>query len=475
MKALRSLGVRVGLSFLAVVVVAVGVAGLLMGQGTRAEFGQYVQRGGYQRALVLSPVLADYYAQAGSWQGVGAYLATLGYGTPGGGQGRGMGMMGRGGGMMTTDSVIVADAAGRVVADTAGAAIGQALGPATISNGAAITVAAQFVGTVVVETDARGAPWMSGTLEQDYLASINRYLYAAGAVAAVVALLLGVFLSRRLATPLHAMTRAASAMAAGDLSQRVEVRSDDEVGDLARAFNGMAESVSASQNLRRSMMADIAHELRTPLTVLQGNLEALRDGVVAPSPEVLASLHEETLLLSRLVADLKDLSLAEAGQLALHLERVDPVDLARRAVDAMSAAAAERGVGLKVNATGEVPAVSADADRLGQVLRNLISNAIRYSPRNGVVGVDVSPASRQGYAVQMVVTDSGPGIAREELGLVFERFYRGDPSRARSSGGAGLGLAIVKQLVQAHGGEVHAESAPGHGARFVVDLPAGAV
>jgi two-component system OmpR family sensor kinase/two-component system sensor histidine kinase BaeS len=467
---------RVALSFAAVVVVAVGVAALLMAQGTRTEFGQYVQRGGHQRALALAPALADYYAQGRSWQGVGTYLATLGYGAAGSGQGqgRGMGMMGRGGGMMATDAVMLADAGGTVVADTTGASVGQTLSRETLSNGAGITVAAQLVGTVVVETDARGAPWMSGTLEQDYLESINRYLYAAGAVAAVVALLLGFFLSRRLATPLHAMTRAAGAMAAGDLSQRVQAQSDDEVGDLARAFNAMAESVAASQSQRRSMMADIAHELRTPLTVLQGNLEALRDGVVAPSPEALASLHEETLLLSRLVTDLKDLSLAEAGQLALHLEQTDLVDLARRTVEAMGAAAAERGVSLRVNAPVAVPKVSADRDRLSQVLRNLISNAIRYSSQGGTVRVDVASATRKGYAVQMVVSDDGPGITEDELALVFERFYRGDRSRARASGGAGLGLAIVKQLVQAHGGEAHAESEPGHGARFVVNLPAGA-
>jgi len=472
----RSLWSKLTLAFLLVAVVAVGVVAILLAQGTQQEFGRYVQRGGQQRAQVLAPSLASYYAQTGSWQGVTAYLASIGLGPGNGagagfGQGAGRGMMGRGGMMAAADYVVLADAQGLVISDSTGALTGQRLSKSALESGVPIVVGGQTVGTLLVDSSAAGMPWMSAPLEQEFLSAVNRYLLAAGLLAAGAALVLSLYLSRRITQPLQAMTMAASAMAAGDLDQRVAAGGEDEVGQLARAFNTLAASLSRSQELRRNMVADIAHELRTPLTVLQGNLEALRDGVVAVTPEALASLHEETLLLSRLVSDLRDLSLAEAGQLTLRRAPTDVGELARRTVEALRPGAARRGLTLTVRLGDRLPAAHVDPDRMAQVLRNLIENAERYTPANGEVRLTVEMEPGEPGNLRFTVADDGPGLAPEDLAMVFERFYRADPSRARASGGAGLGLAIVKQLVEAHGGRVWAESELGKGARFIFTLP----
>jgi signal transduction histidine kinase len=468
---MRSLWFKLTLAFVLVAVVAVGLVALLLSQVTQQEFGLYVQRGGRQRALNLAPTLADYYAQGNSWQGVAALLASA---APGGGAGRGM--MGRGGlmagGMMATDAIILADESGLVVADTGGSLVGQRLSASVLAGGVPVIANGRTVGTLLVDSTAQGMPGISTPLEQDFLAAINRNLVLAGLVAAIVALVLSLYLSWRITTPLRAMTVAAAALAGGDLKQRVVVQSGDEVGQLASAFNSMAEGMALSQDLRRNMVADIAHELRTPLTVLQGNLEALRDGVLPASPETLNSLHGETLLLARLVSDLRELSLAEAGQLKLQPAPTDMAELARRTVESLRTSASSRGVNLALDVQGNLPIVSVDGDRIGQVLRNLLENAVRHSPVGGEVRLTMTWGAQAGGDLRVRVSDQGTGIPPEELNLVFERFYRADPSRTRSTGGAGLGLAIVKLLVEAHGGRAWAESEPGQGARFLFTIPA---
>jgi signal transduction histidine kinase len=476
METMRSLWFKLTIAFVLVAVVAVGLVALLLSQVTQQEFGLYVQRGGRQRALNLAPTLADYYAQNNSWQGVAALLSSAapgGAGTPGSGRG----MMGRGGlmagGMMAADAIILADASGLVVADTSGSLIAQRLSAAALSSGVPVVANGRTVGTLLVDSTAQGMPGISAPLEQDFLDAINRYLVLAGLVAAGVALVLSLYLSWRITTPLRAMTVAAAALAGGDLKRRVVVQSGDEVGQLATAFNSMATGMALSQDLRRNMVADIAHELRTPLTVLQGNLEALRDGVLPASPEILSSLHGETLLLARLVSDLRELSLAEAGQIKLQPAPTDVADLARQTVESLHTGAAARGVSLALDVQRDLPMVSVDGDRIGQVLRNLLENAVRHSPPSGEVRLTVETDTQASGGLRVTVADQGGGIPAGELDLVFERFYRADPSRARSTGGAGLGLAIVKLLVEAHGGRVWAESAPGQGARFIFTVPVG--
>jgi signal transduction histidine kinase len=330
------------------------------------------------------------------------------------------------------------------------------------SNGASAPEAKASL--IVVRLPQRGG----NPNENGFLNSVNQQLLLAVAAAGIVALLLSWLLSRRILGPVEALTAAAGRMEKGDLSQRVEVKSHDEIGKLAHAFNSMTDGLSQLEESRRNMVTDVAHELRTPISNIRGYLEAMRDGVVKPDAAVIASLHEEAMLLTRLVEDLQELELAEAGKLKLVRQQVDPGEIVEKAVTASQAAAAEKEITLRTELPSELPTVDADPERIGQVLRNLLNNAITHTPAGG--SVDVT-AHTVGGEIEMSVRDTGPGISAEHLPHIFDRFYRADQSRARSTGGAGLGLAIVKELVEMHGGHVRAESTPGHGAAFYFTLP----
>jgi signal transduction histidine kinase len=292
-------------------------------------------------------------------------------------------------------------------------------------------------------------------------------LLAAG-VAGLAAVLLTLVLSRRILRPVEALTAAAQRMEKGDLSQRVEVHSQDEIGELARAFNAMADGLARLEELRRNMVTDVAHELRTPLSNIRGYLEALQDGVVEPKPEVIDSLHEEAMLLNRLVDDLRELTLAEAGQLKLERRPVAPADLVDRALEAARAQAEAKGIALQADLPEDLPLVDVDSQRIGQVLGNLLSNALTHTPPGGKV---VVVARAKQLAVEVSVSDTGEGIPLERLPYIFERFYRADRSRSRATGGTGLGLSIAKQLVEAHGGRISVASQVGQGTTFTFTLP----
>ncbi len=313
---------------------------------------------------------------------------------------------------------------------------------------------------------------MLGPAERAYLEAINGSLWLAGLVAALVAVALGLLFARQISSPIRTLTSAARRLGAGDLDQRVPVRGRrDELGELAEAFNSMAEAVGRQEMLRRQMAADIAHELRTPLAVIQANLEAMLDGIRPLSAEEVADVHRETQLLSRLVTDLRDLSLAEMGQLPLRKELTDLSALVHTSVARFSSQAEEKSVRLAVEACEDSPRADVDQDRVDQVLGNLLDNALRHTPPGGEMVVRLQPDARRGE-VRVTVRDTGPGIPEEHLPNVFERFYRADRARTRTDGGSGIGLAVVKQLVEAHGGRVWAESQPGKGATFGFVLPA---
>lgn len=307
-----------------------------------------------------------------------------------------------------------------------------------------------------------------GSNESVFVGGVNRSFFIAGLIAAAAAIIVTLLLSRRILGPIEALTAAARKLENGDLNQRVSVQAKDEIGELARAFNAMADGLARTEQLRRNMVSDIAHELRTPLTNLRCQIEALQDGLSAPSASIFQSLHEEAMLLKTLIDDLQDLALAEAGQLRLDREPLSIFEVVKQVSGAFEAQAEGKGIALKTDVPSGLPTVLADAKRVGQMLRNLLANAIAHTPAGGAIEIR---ARATGTSVELIVSDTGSGIAPEHLPNIFERFYRADNSRARSTGGAGLGLAIVKQLAEAQGGSVRAESAVGQGASFVVTLP----
>jgi len=306
-----------------------------------------------------------------------------------------------------------------------------------------------------------GTLWMLPSFERPpkLTGPIHRALFHAALFGLIAAIIASWFLGRAMARSLEELNAATRAVAAGDRTRRVQVRGGDEIAALATSFNALVESIERGETLRKNLVADVAHELRTPVTNLKAHLEALEDGLVAPTPEAIASLREETDRLARLIGDLQDFALAEAGALALSKSEVDLAELARAAVEAARPRAAGRS--LLVEGSGFA---LADRARLAQVLANLLDNAVTHTPPGGTVRIFVSQGAVQ-------VEDTGEGIAPEHLPFVFERFYRADPSRARATGGAGLGLALVRRIVDAHGGTIALDSAPGRGTKVTITLP----
>lgn len=297
--------------------------------------------------------------------------------------------------------------------------------------------------------------------------SLNHRLLIAVGVVTVLAVIIALLFWRRMIKPVNRLTDAVRRLESGDFSQRVDPGTSDEIGELGRAFNAMAESMHSNDLLRKRMTSDVAHELRTPLNNLAGYLDAIADGVVEADESVVASLQEETELMIRLVRDLEQLALADTGRMQLFPEETNVREVIDSSIQAARARANAKGVALR--AEGE-PGVSASIDtaRIAQVLRNLVENAIVNTPAGGTVTAAL--AAEDNHAV-IRVTDTGQGIPEEHIQNIFERFYRVDPSRHRATGGAGLGLAIVRQIVEAHGGTVAAANAPHGGAEFTVRLP----
>jgi signal transduction histidine kinase len=302
-------------------------------------------------------------------------------------------------------------------------------------------------------------------LADSFRASLAQGLWVAAAAAVATAIGASLLVSRNVANPIRELAHASHRIADGQYSQRVVARGQDELGELGASFNAMAAALESTEQRRMQLIGDVAHELRTPMATLRGYLEGLLDGVVQPSDETWTRLHAETGRLQRLVDDLLELSRAEAHQLPLHPQRMALADAVRAVVDRLRDAYVDKGVRLEVEVPDRLPQVMADSDRVVQVFTNLLTNALRYTPASGQVGIHLAYAG--GDAVTVAVGDTGVGIAAEHLPRVFERFYRVDKSRSRALGGSGIGLTIARAAVEAMGGRMWAESeGAGHGATF---------
>jgi two-component system, OmpR family, sensor histidine kinase BaeS len=299
--------------------------------------------------------------------------------------------------------------------------------------------------------------------------NINLSFLLAGALGLVLALTLSYTLAGRISRPLSKLTAAARRITGGNYGERLDVGGGVEVAELEDALNSLTEGLQRNEKLRSNMVEDIAHELRNPLATLRGQLEMLQAGRIECDRELADSLMEDALLLSRLVEDLRQLSLVEAGQLELDIQPVAVDDAVREVLARFETEASTRGVPIGHTVASDLPAVMADRLRLAQVLGNLVGNSLTHTPAGGSVTVG---ASLQDGAVVLSVSDTGAGISAEELPFIFERFYRADRSRARATGGAGLGLSIARSLVEAQGGQIWAESETGEGTTIFFTLPA---
>jgi signal transduction histidine kinase len=311
-------------------------------------------------------------------------------------------------------------------------------------------------------------PFEGKPREVEFIERTNLTLIYGALIGSVIALLLGVFLSRTLTRPIRELTRATQAVSEGDLSQQVPIRSKDELGELAQAFNRMSSELLRSVNARKQMTADIAHELRTPLSLILGHAEAVHDGVLPPTRENFEIIREEATRLEHLVNDLRILSLADAGELSMSLQTLEPQRIIHEVASLYQHQAQQKNISLEVDIAPHLPTIEVDPGRMTQVLTNILDNALRHTPEGGQI---VLAAKVSEGRVELSVQDSGPGLKEADLARIFERFYRADPSRQRDDGGSGLGLAIAKSIVQAHGGQLSAESEAGTGLRVIITLP----
>lgn len=445
----RSFAFKLAAAFAGVGIGAAAITAILVNLAFGARFTSYLdtQRGAHQQQVLLA--LQDSYSRSGGWS-----LTDL----------QGLTSLA----LMDGGTLQLLDAQGKLVWDAStgpGAAMSQmhrammGAGPLGPSHAAPVVVGGARVGTAMIRLPA------PGLLPQDraFRSSVNRLLLIGGVIAGVFALGFGVVLARRAVRPARELTDAARAAAEGDWSLRLDASSADEFGDMARAFNRMADAIDEEDRLRRAFSADVAHELRTPLMILRSQIEGMQDGIVDLGAEAMGSLHEETLRMGRLVSDLETLASAEAAGFSLKPTPTDLAVLAEQAAREFARFADERSVHLRTELTSVVLPV--DATRIHQVIANLLSNAIKFTPPNGTVTLAVIC---EGGRARIRVTDTGPGIPPEERLRVFDRFFRGGNVRA---GGSGIGLTVARQLMLAHGGELEAMAPPEGGASFEASLP----
>lgn len=309
---------------------------------------------------------------------------------------------------------------------------------------------------------------MLGAAERTFVESYHRSLWWIGFLFAGIGLVVSYFLSGNITRPLRQLSRAAEKIRQGELKQEVPVETRDEVGQLAAVFNQMSAELAVNENNRQELLANIAHELKTPLAILQGHLESMLDGVEQPEPDKLFSMQEEVMRLTRLVGDLRDLSLAQVHQLELHFQPIDLGEKTERAAEMLEPLLEEKNLHFVKELAPDLPLRQLDQDRLNQILYNLITNAIRYTTPGTAILLKTEAAGKN---VRLLIADEGPGIAPEDLPHVFEQFYRGDKSRNRALGGSGIGLSLAKSFVEAQGGSIRAENRKNGGAAFIVEFP----
>jgi len=467
----HSLRTRLTLSFLCVIVATAGLVVVMANLITANRFTHMVSVTGQRYAQRLSPLFAEYYVQAGGWDGVEVLMSYI---PPISSHGRGEEVRGpvvpRAGMPLNFESerLLLLDADGQLIADSDPQGEPVRLLPASLDKGTPILVDGRQVGTLLFPS---GMGRMT-SYQNTFLRQVNDLMLVVGLVTVLAVLVVSEFQARRIVAPVRALAEAARRVASGDLSQRTPVTSQDELGEMATAFNTMAAELERQQELRHRAMTDIAHELRTPLSVLQIELESIEDGLTDPTPEVIAGLQTDVAHLRHMVDDLRMLSLADAGELQMETEPVEMGDLVRDVVNRMQGAARAKDINLIARLPDTPLTVTGDDQRLAQILLNLLSNAMQHTPPDGQITVSAQRVeANDEHEVHVTVQDTGEGIPAEDLPHIFERFYRADRARSRDTGGSGLGLSIIRSLIEAHGGRIWVESIEGEGSTFTLTLP----
>ncbi len=449
---------RLAVDFFLVIALACGV--MLVSVRFLAEdmFRTFVFSGDAEKARAYSGLLGSYFDSHGSWSGLQSILS----GSP---FGAGEADFPE---ALAGDRVVVADSKGIIVADTSEQLLGTIHPSKHVSHGIPIMSGGITVGAVLVDSMVDST--LSG-VEERFLGTLGVALALAAAASSALALLLGLAFSAQVTRPIASLTKAAKQVSQGELETAVTVGGIGEMAELGGMFNRMTKELKRLEEGKRQLIADSAHELRTPVALIQGTIEAMLDGVYPLDMDTLKSVHEETLRLSRLIDMLRELEIIQSGKLRLRREKIDLADALAKASARFGPAAREKGISLATEPADPPCHVWADSVRLNEIIYNLVSNALKFTPAGGRVRLSARPNPGDPASALLLVEDSGPGIPEEERGLVFERFYRIEKSRSSREGGRGLGLAIAKEIAQAHGGSLEAGESPLGGACFFVVLP----
>ena len=449
MKPMRSITFKLLIAFLVISVLSVVLIVLSARGLTENEFRNYLFN--QNRNSILSN-LSSYYTHNGTWEGVSTALVAPEQTPPLRGVEQG------------SSFFTLVDTNNRVVLAGIGDHIGDILSQSDVAKGLPVKVNGITVGVMVT----RQPVIRPNPADTAFINRVRQIFLVSGLGVIALGILLALLLSRTLTRPIRDLITATRAISAGKLPYEVPVRSHDELGELATSFNRMNAELAHSTELRRQMTADVAHELRTPVSVILGHAEAVHDGVLAPSLETFEIIRDEAGRLGKLIEDLRTLSRADAGELPMDCQPLAPGKLLEDVRSTHRHRAEQKQIALQVQVPSDLPEISADPDRMIQVLNNLVDNALSYTPEGGTL---LLSAQVVGTMLEIRVKDSGPGIAEDELERVFERFYRSDPSRHHNENGSGLGLAIARSIVEKHDGRIWAESKVGVGTTMVMQLP----
>ncbi len=469
------LGIKLTALLAALVVVGSAVTLFVVTQITQHHFRDYIADQDAMQARHMAGSFASYFSERGSFSGAEALVERAPRDRRHGERSMMDEMHEMRGSMgdmpmepAEPERVVLVEEDGTVAVDTSGAPLTEEIAARATEHGVAVMHGEEPVGWVLVGSMIDDS---FGPQQEQFLASVRMAVIVSAMTVSLIALLLGSLFLAGLIRPLRHLTAAAQAVASGDLTVPVTTTADDEIGILADTFRSMHDTLAQAEEERRRMFRDLAHELRTPVTLLRGEIEAMLDGIYPVNADSLHSLHQEIAVLDRLIADVRTVSSMDSPGFSVQRSRTDIDSLLERVRKPFQREAADRGIGIAIETEIGLPEIEVDRERIRQVLANLITNAIRHSETADRITLGARRASAETPGVEITVEDNGKGIPEDERRAVFERLYRVDRARSRSTGGSGLGLAVARQIVEAHEGSIAAATADGGGTRVTVFLP----
>lgn len=445
------------IAFISIVLLMSVSQSLFLKSRIESTFQGYLEQYNFGFMERMKENLELYYNEIGSWDGVQELFFE---GSSGMGQGHGMMMQGMLMNMaMANADLLLVDIDGTIIADTSGSRVGTS-SVGVRGKSMEILIDGESKGTLVLYQHKLQ------NLEEEFIQSANFAIVMSAFIAALLAVIFSIWIAKKITKPLQTLVSGIRRLGSGEKVHDVKIETDDEFHELGDAFNQMSNRLARNEEIRQALVADVAHELRTPLAILQGKLESIQEGAIQASEEVVLELTDEVYRLNRLVSDLQQLSLAEAGKLSLNVQPVNLKKLIERICANLQWLADEKGINLRYDNIPDDCWTELDSDRMTQVIVNLIGNALRHTQEQGLVEIKVESDKD----IFIKVEDTGPGIPADALPFIFDRFYKRDPSRNRNEGGTGLGLSIAKGFVEAHGGVISVASEVGKGTIFTIFL-----